>query len=43
MEGLEVNDILNWMNDPEIKAIVLNYNQEDTNVILGKKCETILY
>ena len=22
MEGLEVNDILNWMNDPEIKAIV---------------------
>ena len=26
---------------PEIKAIVLNYNQEKTNVILGTKCETI--
>ena len=26
---------------PEINAIVLNYNQEKTNVILGKKCETI--
>ena len=26
---------------PEIKAIVLNYNQENTNVILGTKCETI--
>ncbi len=26
---------------PEIKGIVLNYNQEKTNVILGKKCETI--
>ncbi|MBO4816489.1 MAG: 23S rRNA (uracil(1939)-C(5))-methyltransferase RlmD [Clostridia bacterium] len=26
---------------PEIKAIVLNYNQENTNVILGKKCETL--
>lgn len=26
---------------PEIKSIVLNYNTEKTNVILGKKCETI--
>lgn len=26
---------------PEIKTIILNYNSEKTNVILGKKCETI--
>ena len=26
---------------PEIKSIVLNYNSEKTNVILGNKCETI--
>ena len=26
---------------PEIKTIVLNYNQDKTNVILGKKCKTI--
>jgi len=26
---------------PEVKAIVLNYNSQKTNVILGTKCETI--
>ena len=38
-----VEDFIQYMilKFSEIKAIVLNYNQENTNVTLGKKCETI--
>lgn len=38
-----IEDFIQYMivRFPEIKAIVLNYNQENTNVILGKRCETI--
>lgn len=38
-----IEDFVQYMivKFPEIKAIVLNYNSQNTNVILGTKCETI--
>lgn len=38
-----IEDFIEYMivKFPEIKSIVLNYNSQNTNVILGKKCETI--